>query len=225
MIGTSGAMRVAFTGEPPMKIPSGLWCYRIGQKRVVMGGALSDGGGVYRWLKQNLKLPKDAESQIANRPPGARGLTFMPFLSGERSTGYDEDRSGSILGLTSGHNSVDILQAAMESVAFRFAEILEQISSVVQVKEIVASGGALRDSPIWAQIIADVLGRDLIINGAGESSLRGAVLGVLPHLRMPQISGLLIKRSTVVHSPKKTLLYEEIRKIHRKCYYADIGKN
>src|SRR5437867_4633080 len=50
MIGTSGAMRVAFEGEAPVQLPPSLWCYRIDHRRVVVGGALSDGGGLYRWL-------------------------------------------------------------------------------------------------------------------------------------------------------------------------------
>ena len=77
MIGTSGAMRVAYAGEPPKKIPDGLWCYRVDRKRVIIGGALSDGGGLYRWLKENLNLPKDAEARIAKRIPDAHGLTFL----------------------------------------------------------------------------------------------------------------------------------------------------
>ena len=67
MVGTSGAMRVAYAGDPPAQIPDGLWCYRIDRQRVILGGALSDGGGLYHWLKQNLLLPKDADEQIAMR--------------------------------------------------------------------------------------------------------------------------------------------------------------
>lgn len=176
MVGTSGAMRVAYEGVPPAKIPDGLWCYRIDREKVILGGALSDGGNLYAWMKKNLNLPKDAEQQIANRPLGANGLTVSPYLHGERSTLYREDARGSIIGLTASHDSVDILQAAMESVAYRFAEILKQLNTVVKVKEIVASGGALRDSPVWKQIISNVLGRDLTMSSVQESSLRGAVL-------------------------------------------------
>ena len=132
MVGTSGAMRVAYRGVPPKKIPHGLWCYRVDRKRVVIGGALSDGGGLYHWLRGNLKLPKDAEAQIAKRVPGAHGLIFMPFLAGERSTGYYESAAGALLGLTSATDSIDILQAALESVAYRFAEIFDQLNSVVK---------------------------------------------------------------------------------------------
>lgn len=176
MIGTSGAMRVAYEGEPPASIPDGLWCYRINRKRVILGGALSDGGNLYAWMKRNLNLPKDAEQQIANRPLGSHGLTVSPYLHGERSTLYREDAKGSIDGLTASHDAVDILQAAMESVAHRFAEILKQLNSVVKVKEIVASGGALRDSPVWTRIISAVLDRELTVSDVQESSLRGAVL-------------------------------------------------
>ena len=179
MVGTSGAMRVLYTGDPPTRIPEGLWCYRVDRKRLIIGGALSDGGGLYYWLKQNLNLPADAENQIAKREPGSHGLTFLPFLAGERGTGYNESATGAILGLRSAADTVDILQAAFESVAYRFAEILDQLNSVVKVKEIVASGGALRESPVWTQIIADVLGRDLIMNVFRESSSRGAVLHAL----------------------------------------------
>lgn len=179
MVGTSGAMRVVYTGKPPANIPDGLWCYRVDRKRVILGGALSDGGGLYGWLKQTLNLPADAEKQISKRAVGMHGLTFMPYLAGERSTGYNEDARGAVLGLTSATTPVDILQAAMESVADRFAEILKQLSSVTRIDEIVASGGALRESPVWTQIIADTLGRVILMNDVTESSSRGSVLLVL----------------------------------------------
>ena len=182
MIGTSGAMRVLYEGEPAKKIPSGLWCYRLDRKRVIGGGALSDGGNLYAWLNKNLKLPKDAEAQIANRKSGAHDLTFLPFLYGERSTLYRESATGAVFGLTSATDTIDILQAAFEAVAYRFAEILDQLNQVVTVKEIVASGGALRESPVWTQIIADVLGRDLEIKEATEPSSRGAVIFALKHI-------------------------------------------
>ena len=176
MVGTSGAMRVIYSGEPPAKIPDGLWCYRVDRRRVIIGGALSDGGGLYHWVNTNLRLPEDAEGQIARRLPGSHGLTFLPFLAGERSTGYHESATGAVLGLRSSTGTVDILHAALESVAFRFAEIFGHLNSVVKIKEIVASGGALRESPVWTQIIADVLGHDLCMNDVSESSSQGAVL-------------------------------------------------
>jgi len=179
MIGTSGAMRVAYKGEPPKKIPSGLWCYRIDRSRVIIGGALSDGGGLYRWLKDTLKLKgtdDEIENEIAKRAPDSHGLTFLPFLAGERSTGWNENAHGAIIGLTSATTSSEIVQAALESVAYRFAEIFEQLRKVVPIEKIIASGGALRESPVWTQIIADVLGENLSLPETREASSRGAVL-------------------------------------------------
>ena len=178
MIGTSGAMRVAYKGEPPSKIPPGLWCYRIDRKRVIMGGALSDGGGLYQWLKENLRLGKDndIEREIAKRAPAAHGLTMMPFFAGERSTGYHENARGSIIGLRSSTDAIDIVQAGLESIAYRFADIFDQLNGVSRIREIVASGGALRESLVWTQMIADVLGRDLTLPETHEASMRGAVL-------------------------------------------------
>jgi gluconokinase len=179
MIGTSGAMRVAYRGEPPANIPSGLWCYRIDREHVIIGGALSDGGGLFRWLKDNLNLTatnKAIEKTIARRRPDGHGLTFLPFVAGERGTGYHESATGAVLGLRSTTDAVDIVQAAMESVAYRFAEILDQLNSVLKIDEIIASGGALRQSPLWTQMIANVLGRDLSLPDTREASSRGAVL-------------------------------------------------
>ena len=182
MIGTSGAMRVAYKGDPPKNIPAGLWCYRIDRKRVIVGGALSDGGNLIQWLKNNLKLPKNAESQIGDREPEVHGLIFLPFLHGERSTGYNENARGALIGLTASHDSVDILQAVMESVAYRFADIFKRLQSVAKITEIVASGGALRESPVWTKIIADAIERDLKINPTDESSMRGAVVFALEQI-------------------------------------------
>jgi gluconokinase len=220
MIGTSAAMRVSYVGKPPARIPDGLWCYRVDGKRIILGGALSDGGGLYRWLNDNLRLPADAEAQIANRRPAIQGLTFLPFLAGERGTGYHEDVAGAILGLKSGHTALDILQAAMESVAFRLAAILEQLNKIAPIKEIVASGGALRDSPVWAQIIADVLGRDLIMSGTDESSSRGAVLhaleskGKIGSINSNSVTGV----GLIVANETRFKAFYEARKPHAEFY-------
>lgn len=223
MIGTSGAMRIAYKGEPPEQIPSGLWCYRIDRKRVIIGGALSDGGGLYRWLKNNLRLKKDddeTEAEIAKRNPDGHGLTFMPFLAGERSTGYNESASGAILGLKASTDTIDIVQAALESVAYRFAAILDELQMVCKIQEIIASGGALRASPVWTQIIADVLGRNLSLPDTREASSRGAVLLALETIGK-------IKNIEKVSAPKgkhfgpskaRHIVYATARKRHNENY-------
>lgn len=179
MVGTSGAMRVVYEGAPPEEIPSGLWCYRVDRERVIVGGALSDGGGLYEWLKRNLRIDltdKQIAREIERRDKRGSGLKFLPFLAGERSIGYNENATGAIAGLTMSHDAIDILQSAMEAVADRFADIYQQLLTVCPIKEIVASGGALDNSPIWQEMISDALGHKLIHLGHSEASLRGAVL-------------------------------------------------
>ena len=228
MIGTSGAMRVAYKGAPPDKIPSGLWCYRIDRERVIMGGALSDGGGLYRWLKDNLRLHEDddhTEAEVENRPPAAHGLTFLPFLAGERSTGYHENAAGAILGLRASTDHIDIVQAALESVAYRFAEIFDQLNSVGRIRDIIASGGALRESPVWTQIIADVIGRNMSLPDTREASSRGAVLHALEVMRkIEKIEEIPTPEGQRFNfNPGNRAVYAAARRRHDQFYRSIIG--
>ena len=229
MIGTSGAMRVAFAGKVPKKIPSGLWCYRIDRQRLIIGGALSDGGGLYYWLKENLRLKKNddlTEKEIENRAPDAHGLTFLPFLAGERSTGYHETAHGAILGLKSATDTIDITQAALESVAYRFAEIYDQLNKICKIKEIIASGGALRESPVWTQIITDVLAQNMSLPDVREASSRGAVLLALESIgKIKSIEKQQTPRGREFKFDKKRhAIYRKARARHEKFYELTIGK-
>ena len=177
MIGTSGAMRVAFAGEPPVEVAPALWSYRVNQRHVVVGGALSDGGGLVQWLTESLKLDRDVlQSEVAALGPDAHGLTVLPFWSGERSTGWSSDARGGILGLRQRTTPVEIVRATLEAIAYRFALIARALDDVAPNATIFASGNALRSSPVWLQIIADVLGRPLLFGGTSEASIRGAAL-------------------------------------------------
>ncbi|MGI9056508.1 MAG: gluconokinase [Pyrinomonadaceae bacterium] len=229
MIGTSGAMRVAFRGEIPAKIPEGLWCYRIDRTRIITGGALSDGGGLYRWLKDNFRLKKDddkTELEIEKRIPDGHGLTFLPFLAGERSTGYHEDAHGAVLGLKAATDTIDIVQAALESVAYRFAEIYDQLNKVSKIKSIIASGGALRESPVWTQIIADVLAQNMSLPDVREASSRGAVLLALESLgKIESIEKQITPKGREFKFDKKrNAIYRKARKRHEKFYELLIDK-
>ena len=179
MVGTSGAMRVVFRGEPPEQLAPGLWCYRVSRERVVVGGALSDGGGLVQWLTESLNVDNDhaaLQKEIAALEPDAHGLTVLPFWSGERSTGWLADARGGIFGLKQQTKPVEIVRAVLESIAYRFALIARALNDVAPNAMIAASSNALRSSPAWLQIIADVLGRPLLLGGAAEASSRGAAL-------------------------------------------------
>ncbi|MCO6510303.1 MAG: gluconokinase [Aridibacter famidurans] len=179
MIGTSAALRCVFEGDVPESIPEGLFCYRLDRRRIVLGGALSDGGSLHRWLTDTLGLDVDdasLEQRYLERPPGYHGLAFLPFVFGERGTGYHSDARGTVIGITRGTDAEDIVLAAMEGIAFRLAEILTRMERVTKPKEIVVSGGAIENSAYLAQLVADVLGRDVLRTETGLASLRGAAL-------------------------------------------------
>jgi gluconokinase len=172
MVGTSGALRVLHETERPQPRP-GLFLYLHDGRRIVEGGALSDGGNLYAWLRDTLA---SAEGSLAGRDPRDHGLTFLPFLGGERSTGWDPEARGTISGLTFATTPLDIRQAALEGVAFRFAAIAELLPDVT---EIVATGGGLLHDPDWVQIMADALARPVSVSGVAEASLRGAAVSAL----------------------------------------------
>ena len=179
MVGTSGAMRVVFEGEPPDKLAAGLWSYRACRRRVAVGGALSDGGGLVQWINESLNFAGDhaaLQQEIAALEPDSHGLTILPFWSGERSTGWLAEARGGIFGLRQQTKPVEIARAVLESIAYRFASIARALDPIAPNALIAASGNALRSSPAWLQIIADVLGRPLMLGGTAEASSRGAAL-------------------------------------------------
>ncbi len=187
MVGTSGAMRVLWEAQQ-VEIPPGLWCYHASRQRFVMGGALSNGGLLFDWMTETLRVGDDRdtiERQLSQMEADAHGLTVLPFLAGERSTGWNANARAAIVGLTLHHRPIDIVRASMEAVAYRFAKIARLLRRVVADEfEIVASGGALLKSPCWTQMMADVLGRSVIASRVNEASSRGAALLALEALGM-----------------------------------------
>jgi gluconokinase len=175
MIGTSGAFRTLFQSDRP-EPRSGLFLYMLDERRLVEGGSLSDGGALTSWLKGTLR---DAGGSLADRDPDSHGLTFLTLLGGERSPGWHQHGSGAIAGLTFKTTPLDLRQAALEGVAFRFAAIAELMP---EVREIVATGGALVHDRDWRQIVADALGRPIVTSGVEEASLRGAAVATLERL-------------------------------------------
>jgi gluconokinase len=179
MIGTSGAMRVLYEGKPPGQLPIELWCYRASQDRILVGGALSDGGALYNWIKESFVFNDDSESmatELERMKPDSHGLTILPFWAGERSPGWTPDARGAILGLTLQTRPIEILRAAMEAIAYRFALIAKALEPLAPQAAIMASGHALRSSTVWVQILADVLGRQVMVSELSEASTRGAAL-------------------------------------------------
>jgi gluconokinase len=175
MVGTSGAYRTIAAARPSAR--PGLFVYRVDGRRWVQGGSISDGGNLYDWLERT--LAETDTSGLADEQPDAHGLTFLTLLGGERSPGWNARARGAIAGLTFSTTPRHLVQAAFEGVAFRFAEIAELMP---EVREVVATGAALLKNQDWVQIVADVLGRPVVMSAVAEGSARGAAVAALERL-------------------------------------------
>jgi gluconokinase len=209
MVGTSGAFRVLYESERPQPKP-GLFLYLADEHRVVEGGALSDGGNLYEWLERTLA---DASGSLAERDPTDHGLVFLPFLGGERSTGWNPDARGAVQGLTFETTPLDLRQAAYEGVAFRFAAVADLLTDV---REVVATGGGLLADRDWIQIMADALARPVHVSDVPEASLRGAAVLALEHeghnVADARIAGVVEPR------PERAEAYRAAREEQQRLY-------
>jgi gluconokinase len=226
MVGTSGAMRVLWKANAT-QIPDGPWCYRANAERFVMGGALSNGGNLVAWLRDTLRLPEPRETEdlLARMEPDSHGLTFLPLLAGERGPGWADQANGTVAGLSMSTTPVEILRAAMESVAYRFALIAEIIDAASPgEKVVVATGGGLLHSPTWTRIMADALGRPVTISGVEEASSRGAALLALEALGGQQIEETDAPLGdTFEPDPDRHEIYRKALERQRRLYDAVLG--
>jgi gluconokinase len=227
MVGSSGAMRVLWKAES-VKIPDGPWCYRSDPERFVMGGALSNGGNLVAWLRDTLRLPgeEEAEEALSRMAPDSHGLTFLPLLAGERGPGWADIANGTIAGLSMSTTPIEILRAAMESVAYRFALIAEMLEEASPgEKEVVATGGGLLGSPAWTQIMADTLGRPVTVSGVEEASSRGAALLALERLGELQIEDAAAPLGeTFEPDPERHEVYKKALARQKRLYEAVLGR-
>lgn len=181
MIGTSGALRLAWPVNEEPAVPPALWRYRLDRRRVVIGGALSNGGNFIGWMRDTFGMAIDSrlDARLARLPPDGHGLTMLPFLAGERSPDYRPHARAVFAGLHTATTREEILKAGLEAIAYRFLAVFQELIAVRAIKRIVATGTALQSSPVWVQTVADVLGQPVIVPREAELTSRGAaVLGL-----------------------------------------------
>jgi gluconokinase len=212
MIGTSGAYRTAFAAADSVPRP-GLFLYRLDSGRFVEGGSLSDGGNLYAWLATTLRLP--ASVDLGRATPDAHGLTFLALLGGERSPGWNALARGAVAGLGYDTTATDQLQAGLEGVAYRFAEIADLMP---EVREVVATGAALLHDRGWVRILADVLERPVAVSAVDEGSLRGAAVVALERLGAKPEPAAIVE--TVEPRPERFEAYRAARRRARALYEA-----
>ena len=177
-IGTSGVVFAA--ADRPVIEPEGrlhAFCHAVPGQWHLMGVMLSAAGS-YEWFHSAFAPDSsyaELDAAAASAPPGSAGLVFLPYLSGERTPHPDPLARGVFAGLTVRHGMGHLARAVMEGVAFGLRDSLELIGAAVEIGDIRVSGGGA-SSPVWLQIISDVIGRPVREVGTAEAAAHGAAL-------------------------------------------------
>jgi xylulokinase len=137
-------------------------------------------GMALRWLRHTLfgeaVTYSEMDRQAEKIAPGCEGLFFLPYLVGERSPIMDPKARGGFVGLTLRHQGPHLVRALLEGVAFSLRQIVEAMEEVgATADDWIISGNGLA-SPLWRQILADILGRPLL-RGSDENSAERAGVG------------------------------------------------
>ena len=178
-LGTSGV--VFATTDRPVVEPRGrvhAFCHSVPDRWHVMGVMLSAAGSL-RWFRDALAPGTAFDALTAEAgavPPGSDGLLFLPYLTGERTPHPDPLARGAFVGLTVGHGRPHLARAVLEGVAFGLRDGLDLMGEVgVRASEVRVTGGGSR-SPLWRQILADVLEADVRTTSTAEGAAQGAAI-------------------------------------------------
>lgn len=210
-------------------------CHAVPGAWHVMGVVLSAGGSL-QWFRNELGKAEVAAAkaqgidpyvlltgEAALAGPGAEGLFFLPYLTGERSPHFDPDAKGGWIGLTVRHGRAHMIRAVLEGATFAMRDSLELIREMgVGIEEIRVSGGGARN-PLWKQIQADIYGADVHTLNSSEGPAYGAALlaqvGTGGFATVPEACDATIRsvESTRV-DPKVKPYYDRAYKVYRDLY-------
>ncbi|MBA4422016.1 MAG: hypothetical protein C0390_02800 [Syntrophus sp. (in: bacteria)] len=165
-------------------------------------GAVNGVGSSLRWIRDTFCQMEQGvadltggdvydliTAQAAQAPPGSKGLLFLPYISGERTPIWNPYARGVFFGVTLGHNRNDFFRSVLEGASFAIRHVIELLETDdgIDIKEL-RIGGAAASSGVWNQIIADVLGKNVVsltqshTEVLGAAVLAGVSQGVYPDL-------------------------------------------
>jgi len=179
-LGTSGVVFAAT--EEPLIEPEGrlhAFCHAVPDRWHFMGVMLSAAGSL-QWYRDTFFPDADFDelvSEAESAPLGCEGLLFLPYLTGERTPHPDPLARGAFVGLTIRHNRDHVTRAVLEGVSFGIKDSFELIraSGLAAIEQVRISGGGAR-SATWRQIMANVLGAELVTVNTIEGAAFGAAL-------------------------------------------------
>ncbi|MGH2542306.1 MAG: gluconokinase [Ardenticatenaceae bacterium] len=181
-VGTSGAIR-RMVDTPLLDPGERTWCYVLDEDMWFAGGAINNGGLTLEWVREKLYAGvKTSYSQLmadaASVEPGAAGLFVLPYFTGERSPYWNPNLRATFYGLDITHTRAHITRAALEGVAYCMRDIWQALGDGLPHGATAYLTGGITDSPLWAQILADVLGVPLVpVEQADASALGAALVG------------------------------------------------
>jgi xylulokinase len=143
-------------------------------------GVMLSAAGSLRWFRDTVAPGTSYDDlllEASKVPPGSEGLLFLPYLTGERTPYPDPLARGAFVGLTVRHTAAHLTRAVLEGVAFGLRDNFElmRASGLAAIRQVRISGGGAR-SPLWQQILADVLGAELVTVSTTEGAAHGAAL-------------------------------------------------
>lgn len=234
-IGTSGAVR-AIVKEPSTDAKGRTFCYALTDEQWVVGGAINNGGVLFRWVRDELATKEAAEAEAegidpyerltelaASAPAGSGGLVVLPLFAGERAPYWNADVRGVFFGLSLSHGKAHMVRSVLEGIGYAVRSVAEAVADAAGTpREIRASGGFAR-SPFWRQILADILGVPLTVPDAIESSALGAAalgLVAMGDWRSLSEAGTWTQAAVYTHDPDAAnhAVYNELFSIYSDLY-------
>ncbi|HEX9298203.1 MAG TPA: xylulokinase [Polyangiaceae bacterium] len=158
------------------------FCHAVPDTWYLMGVMLT-AGGAFEWhrreLAKELEKRKDAhrmlDREAAAIAPGAEGLTFLPYLQGERTPHRDASARGAFVGLSLAHTRAHLSRAVIEGICFGMRDALTIVRNLVPIETILLTGGGAQ-SPFLRQMQADVYGLPVVRVNQEEGPAYGAAL-------------------------------------------------
>ncbi len=179
VLGTSGvvfAASDAFAADPLARVHA--FCHALPGSWHAMGVMLSAAGSL-RWLRDVVSPGGEIGplvSEARSWEPGAEGLTFLPYLAGERTPHNDPAARGAFAGLSLRHDRGALVRAVLEGVAFGLRDALDLVAEIAGPPSLGrVSGGGAR-SRLWLEILASVLEIPLQRTAVDEGASFGAAL-------------------------------------------------
>jgi xylulokinase len=225
-VGTSGVVFAA--ADHPIVEPEGrlhAFCHAVPDTWHLMGVMLSAAGS-YRWFRDTVAPDHDfsaLDEEAAAIPPGANGLVFLPYLTGERTPHSDPMARGAFVGLTVRHERGHLARAVMEGVAFGLRDSVELMGKEIDLGEARVSGGGA-GSDVWVQIITDVLDHPVRVVTTAESAAHGAAIlaatGNGAFASVAEGSAAAVDVGELIEPTDNARVYEEAYAVYRDLYPA-----